>query len=258
VSPGGPGLAKLGLGLLLLGGAVFWLGRADWSDPEAVLTRFLEARYATDVETVYEHLCAADRAVKSFDQFKMLHGVDDSVYVAPIIARSTFEIERMEVDGARATATVRVSEPDMRIAMNRLLSDAMATAAEGGSPASLDASLASKAAGLNVPMIESTRRFSLVRSEADGWRVDLRLDVRDEVDRLLVRAEHSSERGDLESARELFEQALALDDNRIEILDRIEDVEHRMLPVAEQRRRERQAMDEVLGKIREERASRRW
>jgi len=247
-----PGLT---LALFVLVGIV-WKVRTDWSDPQAVLTRFLEARYASDTRTVYEHLCAADHATLSFERFERLYGVSDSAYVAPILERSTFEIEQLEVEGASARARVLVREPVMEIAMNRLLRHAFASAAEGGSPGAMDAALERRARRLRVPMDESIRRFALVRDGEAGWRVDLRLRVREEVDRLMLQASRSAEADALEAARELYERALALDDTRPGIRERLEDVEFRMLPAAEQARRQREAVDAALARMRAERERR--
>ena len=241
---GASGRTSILICVALIGALVYSEWR-DWSDPEVVLTRFLEAHYEGDTEEVYEHLCRADHSTETLDHFVMLRNVDDSIVVAQVMKRSSFQIDRLEVNGADAYAIVTATEPNLQIVMNRMLDDVMAGIARGQDPDELDAALESKARRLRVPMVESTRRFSLVRQD-DGWRVDLRLRLRDEVGSLIMKASGRDSAGDLESARAYYQQALDLDDNRIELVDLIEGIEFRMLPAAERWRRGDEAMDALI------------
>ncbi len=221
----------------------------DWSDPRVVLTRFLEAWYEQDLEEVYEHLCAADRAHRSLEKYIALDGTEDSIVVGPLLERSTFEIESLEMEAFRARARVHVREPDMSLVMGDMMNEAFRAIGSGASPADFDRALERRYAHKKIPMKTRRKVYSLVQEEG-RWKVDLHWPVEMELANLVLRAARSEERGDLEGARKDYRAALSLDDSQIELEKHIERLSTAMLPRAEQTRRSQAAMDAYLAEIR--------
>ncbi len=226
----------------------FALSYRDWSDPNVVLTRFLEAWYEQDLDEVYDHLCAADQAHRSLEKYINLYGTEDSIVVAPLFERSTFEIESLELKGAHARARVTVKEPDMSVVLDDVMNEAFRAIGSGANSGDFDGRLARRYAHKRVPMKTTQKVYSLVREE-DGWRVDLHWPVATQVGSLLLSGAAREERGDFEGARDDYETALALDDTQIDLLGQIERVSVKMLPRAEQLRRSEEAMDAIFYEI---------
>lgn len=148
----------------------------DWSDPRVVLTRFLEAWYEQDFEEVYEHLCAADRAYRSLEDYVALHGTEDSVVVGPLLQRSSFEIESLDTEAFRARARVQAREPNMSLVMDDMMNEALRAIVSGETPADFDRALERRYAHTKIPMKVRRKVYTLVQEEG-RWKVDLRWPV---------------------------------------------------------------------------------
>lgn len=223
----------------------------DWSDPRVVLTRYLTATYRQDLKEAYAHLSASDRAFRSRETFLSHNSTEDSLVVAPLMRRTTFEIERLEIQDDRARAVVRVRQPNLQQVMGDLFNTALSSVGSGMDPDEFDEQIEKRYRNRPVPMITLRRGFTLVREE-EKWRVSAGWPQEEQVGRLLLEAGRLEESGQLKEAKGKYQEALALNENLIEIQEAIASLEYRMKPIAEANRESRRAIEKML----EERRSR--
>ncbi len=157
--------------LMLLGIAP---GHADES-PDAVARRYLEAVYASDYQSSYALIAAADRALKDEAAYVRENGGPVPPFGAEITRRLAASIRYGRSDVAvtddRATVRLGVQLPDGTAIMERLLKGEPAEDLTPEEQAAIRATLtAMEQAGL--PLVEGEERFDLVR-EAAGWRIGM-------------------------------------------------------------------------------------
>lgn len=234
-----------GCGVLLLLGVLLGGCSQDWSDPRVVLTRYLTATYQQDLKEAYAHLSASDRAFRSRETFLSHNSTEDSIVVAPLMRRTTFEIERLEIQDDRARAVVRVRQPNLEQVMGDLFNTALSSVGSGMDPDEFDEQIEKRYRNRPVPMITLQRGFSLVREEGK-WRVSAGWPQEEEIGRLVMEAGRLEESGRLKEAKGKYEEALSLNENLVEIQDAIAALEFRMKPAAEARRESMQAIEKML------------
>lgn len=217
----------------------------DWSDPRAVVSGYLTATYKQDLKKVYQYLSTEDHAFRSLEQFIRYDSTEDSIVVGPLMRRTTFEIENIEIDGDRGRAIVRVNQPDMERVMNDMFSAALSSIGSGMSPGEFDKLLEKRYSGPPVPMITVKKGVGLVR-EAGGWRISAGWPQEEEIGILLSRASMLEQSGDLKGAKAKYEEALALNENLIELKEKIKSIEFRMKPAAEAHREFQEYVEKML------------
>jgi hypothetical protein len=213
-------MAKLARALAALLALVGAACAHDWSDPRAVLLRYLEAVYADDLDEAYAHLCDDDRSFRTLDAYVARDSTRDSVIVRGLARRARFEVVSLEVAGGRARATVRITQPDMSrgigIAMQRGFDGE--SSFEDAADAALDAPL---------PMVTVEKGFALVR-QADGWRVRLNWRHETEIYTYLTAAQNLESAGQKAEAVEIYRKALALDDALFEVERKVAELEEEL------------------------------
>jgi tetratricopeptide (TPR) repeat protein len=189
----------------------------DWSDPGAVLLRYLEAVSRDDLDEAYAHLSVDDRDFRTREEYVALESNQDSVIVRELARRTRFELVALEVSGERALARVRVTAPDMAQAIGLALE-------QGLTGARAFDSVADDVLGRELPVVQSTKGFGLVR-EPDGWRVRLGWRHQDEIHSYLTAAQALENAGQPAEALEVYRRALALDDALLDVRRRIAELE---------------------------------
>lgn len=217
----------------------------DGADPRTVLTRYLTATYRQDLKKAYADLSAADQSFRTLKTFISYNSTEDSLVVAPLMRRTTFEIESLTIDGARARAVVQLHQPNLEQVMAEVFSAALSSIGAGSDPGDFDHQLEKRYRNRPVPMITIRRGFGLVR-EGGRWRVSAGWPQEEQIGRLVVEAGRLEESGQLKEAKVNYEAALALNENLIELQEKIAALEFRMKPAAEANREARRAVEKLL------------
>ncbi len=217
----------------------------DWSDPRAVVSGYLSATYRQDLKKVYQHLSSKDQAVRSLEQFIRYDSTEDSIVVGPLMRRTTFEIESIEIDGDRGRAIVRVRQPDMEMVMNDMFNAALSSIGSGMSPGEFDRLLEKRYSGRPVPMVTVRKGVGLVR-ETGGWRISAGWPREEETGILLSQASMLEQSGDLKGAKVKYEEALVINENLIELKEKIGEIEFKMKPAAEAHREFQEYVNKML------------
>ncbi|TAK05520.1 MAG: hypothetical protein EPO39_10675 [Candidatus Manganitrophaceae bacterium] len=217
----------------------------DGADPRTVLTRYLTATYRQDLKKAYADLSAADQSFRTLKTFISYNSTEDSLVVAPLMRRTTFEIESLTIDGARARAVVQLHQPNLEQVMAEVFSAALSSIGAGSDPGDFDHQLEKRYRNRPVPMITIRRGFGLVR-EGGRWRVSAGWPQEEEIGRLVLEAGRLEESGQLKEAKVNYEAALALNENLIELQEKIAALEFRMKPAAEANREARRAVEKLI------------
>jgi tetratricopeptide (TPR) repeat protein len=209
------------------------------------LTRYLTATYQQDLKEAYAHLSASDRAFRSLETFISHNSAEESIVVAPLMRRTTFEIEHLEIQDDRARAVVQLRQPNLEQVMGDLFNTALSSIGSGMDPDEFDEQIEKRYRNRPVPMITLRRGFGLVR-EGGKWRVSAGWPQEEQIGRLVVEAGRLEESGQLKEAKGKYEEALALNENLVEIHEAIAALEFRMKPMAEAQREARRAVEKML------------
>ena len=231
--------------VLLVALSVLWACAKDWSDPRAVVTRYLTATYEQDLKEVYAHLSSEDQAFQSLETFTHYNSTEDSIVVGPLMRRTTFEIETLEMDGDRGRAVVRVKQPNIDRVMGDLFGAALSSIGSGKSPGQFDKLLKKRYGSRPVPMITVKRGVGLVR-EGVQWKISAGWPQEERVGALVQQASYLEESGNLKEAKKKYEEAFALNEDLIEIQDKIDAIDFRMMPAAEAQRESRKILEQAL------------
>lgn len=242
---GKKGLLRCRTAVLLVALSVLWGCAKDWSDPHAVVTRYLTAVYEQDLKEVYAHLSSEDRAFRSLETFIRYDSTEDSIVVRPLMRRTTFEIETLETDGDRGHAVVRVKQPNIQWVMNDLFNTALTSIGAGSSPGQFDKLLKKRYRNRPIPMVTVKKGIGLVR-EGNQWKISAGWPQEERVGALVQQASYHEESGNLKEAKKKYEEALALNPNQIEIQDKIDALDFRMMPAAEAQRISRQMVEQAV------------
>lgn len=218
------GWPVLGAAILLLAGCA-----VDRSNPREVLLHTLAAFYQNDLEEVYAHLSSDDRSYWSLERFVRDNTDEDSILVGPLMKRTTFEIESIEIHGPGLRATAVIQQPNLQAILEDLMGSAFQAMASGMQPEHFDELIEQRYRKQPIPMMTIKRGFGLVH-ERDGWRVWLCLRHELRIAELLLEANQLVSEKRLGDAVARLREALALNPNRIELSGQITALENLITP----------------------------
>lgn len=146
-------------------------GCSTGGSPKNVVSKFVDERLHGNYNKSYQLLSAADKAVKSVQQF----GADSEGYgglVKALSGRSSYIVKDIQITEDRAIATVDVTIPDVSGATSNLMGVTMRAIATGGKPddKEIEKIVAEKFKGKNILSVTRSDLYSLVK-EKDGWRI---------------------------------------------------------------------------------------
>jgi hypothetical protein len=97
-------------------------------------------------------------------------------------------------------------------------------------------------------MITVKRGVGLVR-EGVQWKISAGWPQEERVGALVQQASYLEESGNLKEAKKKYEEAFALNEDLIEIQDKIDAIDFRMMPAAEAQRESRKILEQALADL---------
>ncbi|MDD4957120.1 MAG: hypothetical protein PHH49_03485 [Candidatus Omnitrophica bacterium] len=175
----GTGVSRAVFSVIVLFAMAFVSGGcADISkDPKAVLSSYLDSWLHGRYHEAYEYLSERDKKTKKLEEISPDVDMDKmSAFKKVLYRKISFEIDRMTVEGDKATAEVTITTPDFGTMFQDVFTAAFgALDQEVMQSSQIDDMLALRYSSGNVPTMTTRKDFELVNEEGK-WKVYLGLE----------------------------------------------------------------------------------
>jgi len=181
--------------------------------PRPALEKYLTATTAGNLDEAYGHISSQDRQAKTLAEYKSENS--DNPFAIILARQTTYEIQDIQVDGANASATAKVTRPDLAGVAKDFFGAAFSAALGGKDSKQLQQQLADKYANQKLPTTTSSETFRLVK-ESDGWRVFLDWETQKRVSTAMAEAAELRKEKKLHAALAKLDEVLTLKSEMVE------------------------------------------
>lgn len=200
--------------------------------PKDVLISYLELSLKMNSDKAYEYVSSDDKKIKSLSEYKKGLSGSDSAFEKRIKDNISYKVLKVTKTENEAIADVEVTKPDLEEMLKDFMAKALSSVTERGAEYDLEAEIAQKYAGVDLPTTATTQEFKM-RKENDGWKVFLDWKAEKEkkekqekdnkirsleVDALLLQSENMIKKSITKMNAELqkYDEILKLDENNKE------------------------------------------
>lgn len=182
-------------------------------EPRPALEKYLSASAAGNRDEAYGYISSKDRQTKTLAEYKTENS--DNPFAIIVARQTSYEIQDIRIDGTNASATVKVTRPDLAGVAKDFLGAAFSAALGGKDSKQLQQQLADKYANQKLPTTTSTETFNLVK-ESDGWRVFLDWDTEKRVSTAMAEVAELRKEKKLRAALAKLDEVLTLKSEMVE------------------------------------------
>ncbi|MEE9913258.1 MAG: hypothetical protein K4571_16225 [Deltaproteobacteria bacterium] len=211
----------------------FYTGCSIGTDPQKVISMYLDDLYHGNSEKAYSLLSSRDKAVRSLQEFSGGKAESNAMRKA-FSNKITFKIKDVKITGDKALARVDVTAPDLSGAIGEVFATALSQAFVGSKPddKAMEKTLTEKMKENNLPTTTTTEQFDLVK-EADGWRVYMGWENEQKIKQLMTEAEKFDKQKKFTEAKSKYSEILALSPRNNEAPNKIKDLDDKIIKYKE-------------------------
>jgi LysM repeat protein len=191
------------------------------SNPDEVLTQYLNALDKGNYREAYECIAVKDKAIKTAaDYARENAGTSAALLVEAFRDKWLFTVGEISINADTATIAVVRTMPDVRAILNSIAGDASSAGFSEKDLIKLSAKeIRSKLQGKEIPVMTTQETYTMIR-EAENWKIyfDWKKQTeekskQDKIDALLAEANQLKKINNLLGAVDKYNQVLALDND---------------------------------------------
>jgi len=191
------------------------------SNPDEVLTQYLNALDKGNYREAYECIAVKDKAIKTAaDYARENAGTSAALLVEAFRDKWLFTVGEISINADTATIAVVRTMPDVRAILNSIAGDASSAGFSEKDLLKLSAKeIRSKLQGKEIPVMTTQETYTMIR-EAENWKIyfDWKKQIeekskQDKIDALLAEANQLKKINNLLGAVDKYNQVLALDND---------------------------------------------
>jgi hypothetical protein len=157
--------------IILVAGVSGWA--SSHSEVEQALTAYLDASLHDRDEEAYSYLSERYRAAMSLDDYSAEKENQIVINCNDVTRRTTFEVKDTDIDGDRAVAEVKITEPDVKLMMKDLIGAFVAWVLDDEDELEeIKQEMEDTYSEGDIPMTTRIEYYDMVK-ENGAWKVDL-------------------------------------------------------------------------------------
>ncbi len=209
------------------------------SNPQKVLSKFLDASLHGRHEEAYQYIATKDKAIKSLQEYLSEQLKKESPFAQAFASQVSYKINEVTVTVNKAKANVDITIPDLGAMFTDILGVAFKATFgdkkdEKEIEKEMEKMLVEKYEGKDIPMTNITKTFDLVK-EADGWKVFFNWETMKKVDEVMSQAKQLEKKKKLYAAKEKYQEALELDSKLVEASEKIKELNKEIKSIKKKR-----------------------
>lgn len=183
-------------------------------EAESVVKNYYNALGKGNFNEAYNFLSTPDKKLTTLEEYK---GQQNSPMTKAFIAKTSYEIVRVEENGDKAVAIIKTTGPDefalfkgaMGVAFKNVFSK------DDNKEENMEKDMANLLNDKSFPIKTAENEVKLIKEES-GWKISLGLEQKQKIAELMKEAEKLKSQKKLPSALDKYNEVLSLDSNMVE------------------------------------------